>query len=151
MDPPRLITLPQLHTRPFDQLRDDHMQRMHAFRTSPRLLAPGAVCVVFLTILTPSAIGRISGQAAGHAPVKVGRVGGHVHRAWPDRGRAPGKALTRWIARQVGPTRARPCRRRVGKRLIACQRHRISTRASGAAMANGAAIAGAGPGFQFSR
>ena len=48
------------------------------------------------------------------------RVGGKVHRAWPYRGRAPRRALAKWLARQVGPTEVKPCRRRVRGKLVRC-------------------------------
>ena len=35
------------------------------------------------------------------------RVGGRVHRAWPERGRAPRTRLARWLGRQVGPAKHR--------------------------------------------
>ena len=47
-----------------------------------------------------------------------------MHRAWPHGGRAPHGALARWLARQVGPTKAKPCRRRVHGRMVRCHRHR---------------------------
>jgi Concanavalin A-like lectin/glucanases superfamily len=125
------------------------MQRRHPLGTYARRLIYAAVCAAFLAVLTPSAIARITVQAAGHAPVKVGRVGGRVHRAWPDRGRAPRKPRTRWIARQVGPARVRPCRRRVDKHLVPCRRARISLSDTGPAAASAAGIAGEGAGFRL--
>ena len=53
---------------------------------------------------------------------KVHRVGGRVHRAWPSTGKAPRSALARWLARQVGPTKVRPCERRVKGKLVRCHR-----------------------------
>ncbi len=57
----------------------------------------------------------------GHHHAKP-RVGGKVHRAWPHTGRPPRSALARWLARQVGPTSVKPCRRRVKHRLVRCRR-----------------------------
>ncbi|MGH2891747.1 MAG: hypothetical protein ACRDPM_00570, partial [Solirubrobacteraceae bacterium] len=50
------------------------------------------------------------------------RVGGRVHRAWPHGGKAPHGALARWLARQVGPTKVRPCAKRVNGKLVKCHR-----------------------------
>jgi hypothetical protein len=50
------------------------------------------------------------------------RVGGRVHRAWPARGKAPRLRLARWLARQVGPTKVKPCRRRVKGKPVHCHR-----------------------------
>lgn len=47
-----------------------------------------------------------------------------MHRAWPYGGKAPRLPLARWLARQVGPTKVRPCRRRVKGRLVRCRRAR---------------------------
>jgi len=53
---------------------------------------------------------------------QVHRVGGKVHRAWPYTGKAPRSALARWLARQVGPTKVKPCKRRVNGKLVSCHR-----------------------------
>jgi hypothetical protein len=52
------------------------------------------------------------------------RVGGKVHHAWPRAGRPPRTPLARWLARQVGPTRAQPCRTHVRGKLVKCRRKR---------------------------
>ncbi|MGZ4351492.1 MAG: hypothetical protein ACXVRX_13320 [Solirubrobacteraceae bacterium] len=52
------------------------------------------------------------------------RVGGRVHHAWPRSGRPPRTALARWLARQVGPTKAQPCRRHVHDKVVKCHRKR---------------------------
>ncbi|HET6867612.1 MAG TPA: hypothetical protein VFH80_16965 [Solirubrobacteraceae bacterium] len=61
-------------------------------------------------------------SAAGKRHKQVHRVGGKVHRAWPYRGKAPRSALARWLARQVGPTKVKPCERRVKGKLVRCHR-----------------------------
>lgn len=61
-----------------------------------------------------------SSAAQRHKPVH--RVGGKVHRAWPYRGKAPRSPLARWLARQVGPTKVKPCTRRVKGKLVRCHR-----------------------------
>ena len=55
----------------------------------------------------------------------VHRVGGHVHHAWPIRGKAPKGPLARWLAKQVGPTRVKACRIRRHGRTVACHRKRL--------------------------
>jgi hypothetical protein len=57
---------------------------------------------------------------AQHKPVH--RVGGKVHRAWPNGGRKPRSPLARWLARQVGPAKAKPCTRRLNGKLVRCHR-----------------------------
>jgi len=53
------------------------------------------------------------------------RVGGRVHQAWPrGEGRPPRSALARWLARQVGPTKARPCTKRAHGKVVTCHRRR---------------------------
>src|ERR1700761_2973885 len=53
------------------------------------------------------------------------RVGGHVHHAWPLRGKAPKGPLARWLARQVGPTRVKACQIRRHGRTVACHRKKL--------------------------
>ena len=51
------------------------------------------------------------------------RVGGKVHKAWPRTGsKPPRSALARWLARQVGPTKVRPCTKRVHGKTVKCHR-----------------------------
>ena len=45
--------------------------------------------------------------AAAKGTPRAHRVGGPVRKAWPAKGRAPRTQLARWLARQVGPKRAR--------------------------------------------
>ena len=65
----------------------------------------------------------ITSAAAKHHK-HVHRVGGKVHRAWPYSGKAPRSPLARWLARQVGPTKIKPCQRRVKGKLVHCHRAR---------------------------
>ena len=76
-----------------------------------------ALALLAITVAVPLAAARAAPKH--HAEP---RVGGKVHRAWPHGGRAPRKQLARWLARQVGPTKAKPCRRRVKHRLVPCRR-----------------------------
>ena len=52
------------------------------------------------------------------------RVGGKVHKAWPRSGKPPRSALARWLARQVGPTKVRACKKRVHGKVVKCHRSR---------------------------
>jgi hypothetical protein len=66
----------------------------------------------------------LASAGAGHKrKPTTHRVGGRVHRAWPHGdGRPPRSPLARWLARQVGPTRLRPCTRRLHGRVVRCHR-----------------------------
>ena len=48
-----------------------------------------------------------------------------MHHAWPLRGKAPKGPLARWLAKQVGPTRVKPCRIRRHGRIVACRRKKL--------------------------
>jgi hypothetical protein len=67
------------------------------------LFAVTALCsiVAVTTMLAPTA-----------ASAKKHRVGGKVHRTWPQGGHRPHSALTRWLARQVGPRCPTPKQRK---------------------------------------
>jgi hypothetical protein len=85
-----------------------------------RVLLAGIV----LACLATAAL--LAGPTAALTPAKqhkpVHRVGGHVHRAWPHGGKAPRSPLARWLALEVGPTKPKPCRRRVHGRMVRCHR-----------------------------
>jgi len=92
---------------------------MGAFRRRTLITATTVTCLMAVTLLAgPTA----ASTAKHHRPVH--RVGGRVHRAWPHPhgGKAPRSALARWLARQVGPTKVQPCRRRVHGRTVRCHR-----------------------------
>lgn len=71
------------------------------------------------------------------------RLGGKVRRAWPAPGAKgrPKTALTRWLARQVGPQRVIPCKKRPKKARRNCGARASSQSATVA----GVAAAGARP------
>src|SRR5690242_10616868 len=80
-----------------------------------------------VTCALPTATtGATSHKSHHHSP----RVGGRVHTAWPytPKGKVPRSALARWLARQVGPTKIQPCRRRVRDRMVRCRRRRPAHR-----------------------
>jgi hypothetical protein len=77
-----------------------------------------SVCLVATALMAVSASASTPPEHHGQAH----RVGGKVQRAWPYRGRAPRAPLARWLARQVGPAKVMPCRRRVGHKVVRCHR-----------------------------
>jgi hypothetical protein len=83
----------------------------------------GVVCAL-LACVVPAAWVSQAGAAKSHKKT-VHRVGGHVHHAWPIRGKAPKGALARWLARQVGPTSIKRCRIRRHGRTVACHRKKL--------------------------
>jgi hypothetical protein len=78
------------------------------------------LAVLALTLAVTLAASSIAAQRHRHPPA---RIGGKVHPAWPrTSGHVPRSGLARWLARQVGPTQVRPCRRRVKGRSVRCHR-----------------------------
>ncbi len=77
---------------------------------------------------------------AGKKPA-VKRVGGKVRRAWPAPGAKgrPKTPLTRWLARQVGPQRVVPCKKRPKRARRNCG---ASASSQAATVASAAAAAG---------
>jgi len=64
-------------------------------------------------------------SAHKRTPTTTHRIGGRVHTAWPrGAGKPPRSALARWLARQVGPTKVRPCTKRVHGKVVKCHRKR---------------------------
>lgn len=86
-----------------------------------RLLVPLILSVAFAAIATAPA-GAASSPLAASALASGGsapRHGGHVRRAWPAKSaHRPKTAITRWLARQVGPSKP-----------VACAKHRAKARA----------------------
>ncbi len=92
---------------------------MSRFRSTavPALLA--LVCTLALTASPALA----STSSAHKKRPGVHRVGGKVHTAWPlGSDKPPRSALARWLARQVGPTKVRPCTQRVHGKVVKCHR-----------------------------
>jgi len=81
------------------------------------------VCVALACVVLAACVSQA--VAATSHKKTVHRVGGHVHHAWPLRGKAPKGPLARWLAKQVGPTRVKPCRIRRHGRIAACRRKKI--------------------------
>jgi hypothetical protein len=79
--------------------------------TATRWGAVALLCLGMLTALSASSSASpASPRILNDRPAgKLHRVGGHVRSAWPQSGRRPRSRLTRWLARQVGPTVSRPC------------------------------------------
>ena len=90
-----------------------------AFRRRTLTTATTVTCLMAAVLLAGA---TAASTAKHHRPAH--RIGGHVHLAWPHRhgAKAPRSALARWLARQVGPTKIQPCRRRVHGHTVRCHR-----------------------------
>jgi hypothetical protein len=105
-------------------------------RRPRRLLTPLILTVAIAAIgtaTTASAVAAPSAPGATAAAVHSSdaqsirpRLGGHIRRAWPAKGaHRPKTALTRWLARQVGPRNPVSCSKRSAKARARCTaRHR---------------------------
>jgi hypothetical protein len=93
--------------------------------------------LMLVCAVAPGTAPALASTAAGHQRKPTShRVGGRVHKAWPrSDGRPLRSALTRWLARQVGPTKARPCTTRLHGRSVTC--HRTRPPRTGAPLAGG--------------
>ena len=82
--------------------------------------------LTLMWVVTLSASPALASTSTHHQKKPTAhRVGGRVHRAWPrSGGRPPRSALARWLARQIGPTKVRPCTKRVHGKTIECHRKR---------------------------
>lgn len=115
-------------------------------RTSLSLLVAAAAIAAFVVgpVAAAGASDRGSHPAATAAKAKQGkgkqrtRLGGKVRNAWPAPGtRRPTAAITRWLARQVGPRRPLAC----GKRSKAARAKCASRKGKAAAAASAAPLA----------
>jgi hypothetical protein len=79
-------------------------------------------CVVACLVSAVAIAAPTAASAVAKRHKQAHRVGGRVHRAWPHGGKAPRSPLARWLARQVGPTAVKPCKRRVNSKLVRCHR-----------------------------
>jgi hypothetical protein len=99
-----------------------HTDTTSAPARSPRLnrhILPGglvlcAIAAIAFSVIvgSASALSVHSSRAAAHHQRTRGhgrRLGGRVRGAWPKSGRAPRTARARWLARQVGAIKPRPC------------------------------------------
>ena len=99
-------------------------------RLSRRLLIPLFLVAVFAAIgVVPAAASALapSTSAAASSAVNAGdatsarRAGAHVRRAWPaKKAHRPKTAITRWLARQVGPLDPVACAKRGAKARAHC-------------------------------
>jgi hypothetical protein len=91
-------------------------------------------------------LGMVGVAAIGVAPVLAadGSGGNHVRRAWPAKGaHRPKTAITRWLARQVGPRKPLACSKRSAKASARCKARRHSAGASASASSSVAMSASA--------
>src|SRR6201995_4293273 len=94
---------------------------MSRFGVGSLLAVLGLICALVLT--PPPALASASATSAHKRRPTAHRVGGTVHKAWPrSHSKPPRTALARWLARQVGPTKARACTKRVHGKVIKCRR-----------------------------
>jgi hypothetical protein len=94
-----------------------------------RLLTPLILSVAFAATVAAPAAGAPSAPSATATyagKASTPRHGGHVRSAWPaKKAHRPKRAITRWLARQVGPSKPVSCSTRSGKARSNCvARHR---------------------------
>jgi hypothetical protein len=108
-----------------------------------RLLVP-----LILSAVT-AAIAAAPASAAPSAP----RLGGHVRHAWPQKGaHRPKTAISRWLARQVGPSKPVSCSKRPAKARGRCvARHRKGHASASVAASIALRAPAARPGAQSSQ
>jgi hypothetical protein len=112
-------------------------------RLARRLLTPTILAVAFAAIgVVPTAA---SAAAPGTSSARTGtlkagntssarRLGGHVRRAWPaKKTHRPKTAITRWLARQVGPLKPVACAKRGETAKARCAGRQSKGRASASA------------------
>jgi hypothetical protein len=89
-----------------------------------RLLTPLILSVAFAVAAAAPAAGAPSAPSAASAyagKASAPRHGGHVRNAWPaKKAHRPKRAITRWLARQVGPSKPVSCSKRPGKAGSRC-------------------------------
>lgn len=95
-----------------------------------RLLTPLILSAAFAAIAAAPAAAAPSSPSAtakpGHGKGGGPQLGGHVRRAWPEKGaHRPKTAIARWLARQVGPSKPVSCLKRPARVRSRCvARHR---------------------------
>jgi hypothetical protein len=95
-----------------------------------RLLTPLLLIAALTTIGALPVAAQAGGTKGGH------RLGGHVRKAWPaTRAHRPKTAISRWLARQVGPRRPLPCSKRPAGARSRCARPHARGSASSSAAA----------------
>lgn len=115
-------------------------------RTLSLSLTVAAIAALTVASAAPSAASQADASpeaAAASAKKKPrkkharNRLGGRVRRAWPAPGAKgrPKTPLTRWLARQVGPQRLVPCKKRPARARKNCKSRAGNARASAASQA----------------
>jgi hypothetical protein len=112
-------------------------------RLARRLLTPTILVAAFAAIGVIPAVasaGVPSTSSAAAAVVRTDgaanarRLGGHVRRAWPaKKAHRPKTAISRWLARQVGPLKPVACARRDAKARAQCASRKGKGHASASA------------------
>jgi hypothetical protein len=88
-----------------------------------RLLTPSILVVAFAAIgVAPTAaMGSSTPAVQANGAKSTLRLGGHVRHAWPEKAtHRPKTAISRWLARQVGPSKPVPCAKRSAKARARC-------------------------------
>jgi hypothetical protein len=70
---------------------------------------------------TAQPAGEAAADIRAHGPRHKRRVGGSVQSAWPKTGKAPRTQQARWLARQVGALRPRPCAKQWRRARVRCR------------------------------
>jgi hypothetical protein len=121
-------------------------------RLARRLLTPMILVAAFAAIGVVPAAASAAEPSTSSATAAVGRsdgaasarrFGGHVRRAWPaKKAHRPKTAITRWLARQVGPLKPVACAKRGAKARAHC----AGRKGKGHASASASASIARGPG-----
>ena len=119
-------------------------------RTLSLLLTIAALTALSVASATPAAASAadsgaeaVASKAKRQKKHSRNRLGGRVRRAWPAPGAKgrPKGMLTRWLARQVGPQRLVPCKKRPARARKSCKSGARNARASAASSAPAVAAA----------
>ncbi len=115
-------------------------------RSSRRLLTPLILTAAFAAIAVAPAATPIAAASAPSATGKAvdagstasaRRLGGHVRRAWPaKKAHRPKTAIGRWLARQVGPSKAVSCPKRAKEARARCASSHRKAHASASSVAS---------------
>jgi hypothetical protein len=119
-------------------------------RLSRRSLTPMILVAAFATIgvvpaaasaAVPSTSSATAAAVRSDSAASARRLGGHVRRAWPaKKTHRPKTAISRWLARQVGPLKPVAC----AKRGTEARAHCASRKGKGHASASASIARGAG-------
>jgi hypothetical protein len=119
---------------------------------SRRLLTPLVLSIAFTAIAAAPASAAPSSNSA-QASKGSARHGGHVRSAWPaESAQRPKTAISRWLARQVGPSKPASCQKRAAKIRSRCvARHRKGQASASAVAPVAMRAAAARPGAKSSQ